>query len=100
MNLDGTQFGAHWSQPVPVPFLMLYNDAHQGGNDFAYDPPAAEFWDYRVKGASHTDFTDFAYLWPILRWTGVSGSIEGDRAMDILDTVVLSFFDHYLRGRP
>lgn len=99
-NLDGTQLGAHWNQPVPVPFLMLYNDQHQGGNDFAYFPPTAGFWDYRVKGTGHTDFTDFACLWPILRWTGISGSIRGKRALEILDIVVLNFFDHYLKGAP
>ncbi len=99
-NLDGTQFGRHWEQKVPVPFLMFYNDEHQGGNDYAYLPPVADFWDLRVKGATHLDFTDFVYLWPILKLVGFSGSIDGMRMMEILDSVQLDFFDHYLKGKP
>lgn len=99
VNLDGTQFGRHWDRRMPGPFLMFYNDEHQGGNDYAYLPSVADFWDYRVKGSTHVDFTDFAYLWPILKLVGFSGSIDGTRMMEILNTVTLDFFDHYLKGK-
>lgn len=99
VNLDGTQFGRHWDRKLPVPFLMFYNDEHQGGNDYAYYPPVADFWDYRVNGSTHTDFTDFVYLWPVLEHVGFSGTVEGMRMMEILNTVHLNFFDHYLKGR-
>jgi predicted dienelactone hydrolase len=99
VNLDGTQWGRHWDKKLPVPFLMLYNDEHQGGNDFAYLPPVADFWDYRVKGSMHTDFTDFVYLWPILKKIDFSGNIEGMRMMEILNTVQLDFLDRYLKGK-
>lgn len=100
VNLDGTQFGRHWSRKVPVPLLMFYNDEHQGGNDYAYLPSVADFWDLRVKGATHMDFTDFVYLWPILKAVNFSGSIDGMRMMGILNSVQLEFFDHYLQGKP
>jgi len=98
-NLDGTQFGRNWDKKVPVPFLMFYNDEHQGGNDYAYFPPVADFWDLRVKGATHLDFTDFVYLWPILKLVGFSGTVDGKRMMEILNSVHLGFFDHYLKGK-
>jgi predicted dienelactone hydrolase len=98
VNLDGTQFGSHWNQPVAAPFLMLYNEEHQGGNDFAYSPPTHEFWDYGVKGATHFDFTDFSYVWPLFRTLGYTGPIDGMRMVDIVNVVVLNFFDHTLRG--
>jgi pimeloyl-ACP methyl ester carboxylesterase len=100
VNLDGTQSGRHWDRKVPVPFLMFYNDEHQGGNDYAYLPPVADFWDLRVKGTTHTDFTDFVYLWPVLKLMGLAGSIDGMRMMEILNSVQLEFFDHYLKGKP
>lgn len=99
VNLDGTQFGRHWDTKQPVPFLMFGNDEHQGGNDYAYWPPITDFWDYRVKTATHMDFTDFVYLWPILKYTGFSGEIDGMRMMEILNSVQLNFFDHYLKGK-
>ena len=99
VNLDGTQFGRHWNRKLPVPFLMLYHDGHQGGNDHAYLPAAAEFWDYRIKGSRHTDFTDFVYLWPLLKLNGFSGGIDGWKMMTLLNTVQLDFLDHTLKGK-
>jgi predicted dienelactone hydrolase len=100
VNLDGTQFGRHWNQAVAAPFLMLYNEEHQGGNDFAYLPPTHEFWDYGIKGATHFDFTDFTYVWPLFRTLGYTGPIDGMRMIDITNTVVLRFFDHTLKDEP
>jgi predicted dienelactone hydrolase len=99
-NLDGTQFGRNWNRAVAAPFLMLYNAEHQGGNDFAYLPPTHDFWDYAVKGATHFDFTDFTYVWPLFKTLGFTGSIDGMRMIDITNVVVLSFFDHSLKGKP
>jgi len=100
VNLDGTQFGRHWNQAVSAPFLMLYHEEHQGGNDFAYLPPTHDFWDYGVKGATHFDFTDFSYVWPLFRMFGYTGPIDGMRMIDIVNAVVLNFFDHSLKGKP
>jgi predicted dienelactone hydrolase len=100
VNLDGTQFGRHWNKAVSAPFLMLYHEEHQGGNDFAYLPPAREFWDYGIKGATHFDFTDFSYAWPLFKTLGYTGPIDGMRMVDIVNTVVLNFFDHTLRNKP
>jgi predicted dienelactone hydrolase len=99
-NLDGTQFGRHWNQAVAAPFLMLYNGEHQGGNDFAYLPPTHDFWDYGVQGSTHFDFTDFSYVWPLFRTLGYTGPIDGMRMIDIMNAVVLNFFDHSLKGKP
>ncbi len=99
-NLDGTQFGRHWDKPVPAPFLMFYNEEHQGGNDFAYLPATNPFWEYTVKGASHFDFTDFTYACPLFKTFGLAGSIDGMRMIDITNTVMLNFFDHTLGGKP
>jgi predicted dienelactone hydrolase len=99
VNLDGTQFGRHWNQAVSAPFLMLYHDGHQGGNDFAYAPPTHDFWDYGVKGSTHFDFTDFAYAWPLFKTMGYMGPIDGMRMIAVMNIVVLDFFDHSLKGK-
>jgi predicted dienelactone hydrolase len=99
VNLDGTQFGRHWNQAVSAPFLMLYHEEHQGGNDFAYLPPTHDFWDYGVKRSTHFDFTDFTYVWPLFKTLGYTGPIDGMRMIDIMNIVVLNFFDHSLKGK-
>jgi hypothetical protein len=98
-NLDGTQFGRNWNRAVAAPFLMFYHEEHQGGNDFAYLPPTHDFWDYGVKGSTHFDFTDFTYVWPLFRTIGYMGSIDGMRMMEIMNAVVMNFFDHNLKGK-
>jgi len=100
VNLDGTQFGRRWNQAVSAPFLMLYNGEHQGGNDFGYLPPTHDFWDYGITGSTHFDFTDFNYVWPLFRTLEYTGPIDAMRMIDIINTVVLNFFDHSLRGKP
>jgi predicted dienelactone hydrolase len=100
VNLDGTQFGRQWKQAVAAPFLMFYHEEHQGGNDFAYLPPTHAFWDYGVKGATHFDFTDFTYVWPLFKTLGFTGPIDSMRMIDIMNIVVLNFFDHSLKGKP
>jgi hypothetical protein len=99
-NLDGTQWGRHWDRKLAAPFLMLYHDGHEGGNDFAHLPPIADYWDLRIKESTHMDFTDFAYVWPGVKKLGLGGDIDGMRMMDILNAVQLAFFDHYLKGKP
>lgn len=100
INLDGTQFGKNWNTSLRAPFLMLYHDGHEGGNNFAYLPAAADYWEYRVRNSAHTDFTDFAYTLPILQKFGIAGSIDGMRMMSIINTVQVEFLDHYLKGQP
>lgn len=99
-NLDGTQFGEHWDTKVAAPFLMFYHEAHQGGNDFAYLPPAHEFWDYGVKGTEHFDFLEVAQAFPILELIGMTGSIDKTRMIAIINEVQLNFFDHTLKNFP
>lgn len=99
-NLDGTQFGSHWKSKVAAPFLMFYHEEHQGGNDYAYLPPSHDFWDYTVRGTKHGNFMDVFYTHPIFRTVGAGGSIEPARMREIINTVMLTFFDHYLKGKP
>ena len=41
-----------------------------------------------------------ATLWPLFKTLGYTGPIDGMRIIDILNVVVLNFFDHSLRGAP
>lgn len=100
VNIDGTQWGRHWNVPLQAPFLMLYHDGHEGGNDFAYPQSAHDYRDYKIKNSGHTDFTDFAYALPILKPMGIAGKIDGMRMMEILNSAQQGFFDHYLKDEP
>ena len=52
-----------------------------------------------VRGTRHFDFTDYAVLFsPVLRMSGVLGTIDGRRALRTTNAYLLSFFDRYLKG--
>lgn len=55
---------------------------------------------YDVDGTKHLDFNDFKLLAPALEWVGVTGDIDGDQLLEIMNEFTRGFFDTYLRGFP
>lgn len=96
-NLDGTQFGSHWKAPLLSPFLVMYSATYRNQNDFAYSSSDG-LYSVVVQGAEHTDFSDVPYFLPSLQLLGVLGPIGGQRMVEVLNSVLLSFFDEHLRG--
>ncbi len=79
---------------------MMYHDNPRGRNDFAYLPPSDDYFDYTIKNARHIDYTDIPFVAPIYRTFGLFGDIDPERMIEIVQSVQLQFFDHYLKGRP
>lgn len=53
-----------------------------------------------IEGTKHLDFNDYKLLVPALEWIGVTGSIDGERLRDILNSFTRAFFDAHLRNFP
>ena len=51
-----------------------------------------------MEGAAHTNFMDVSLFAPVLQWLGVTGPIEGERVIEIMNVLTQRFFDAYLRG--
>jgi len=79
---------------------MIYHEGHRGGNDFAYLPPAHDFWDLTIAGTEHLDFVEIAYTMPILKTLGLTGSIDSRKTIEIVNAAHLGFFDTYLKAEP
>ena len=47
------------------------------------------------------NYSDYP-LWspPVTRMLGMTGSLDYRRAYQIINTLTLAFFDHYLKGKP
>jgi predicted dienelactone hydrolase len=98
VNLDGGLWGNRTRQPLTVPYLVV---AHpDNAHFFEHDLLTSEapYYAITVAGAEHTDFMDISLFAPVLRWLGVTGSIEGERVIDIMNVLSLRFFDAYVRG--
>ena len=51
-----------------------------------------------VKNSDHYNFTDYS-IYPVPFATPLMGTIDGNRIIEIMNVVVLSFFDKYLKKK-
>jgi predicted dienelactone hydrolase len=53
-----------------------------------------------VPGMLHTDFSDFPLVSPLLQQFGLSGTVDAQRALAIVNAYSLAFFDEHLKATP
>ncbi|HOG78481.1 MAG TPA: hypothetical protein PK454_01905 [Anaerolineaceae bacterium] len=76
-----------WSLPGNPPLAeALYENSHS---------PA---YLVEIADTRHFDFTDISQLTPLLTLMKLKGTLDSDRAMTIINTYTLAFFDEALRG--
>lgn len=54
----------------------------------------------QVRGMFHLDLTDAPIWTPVAPGLGLTGPIDGQRGLDIINAYSVAFFDRYLKGRP
>lgn len=96
VNLDGGIFGTNIQAPVTIPYLMLYSELNEGGNDFIKDASGQTYEEHTFKGAMHLDFHDATFTLPALRWFGLLGQIGGEEMTHQKNKLVLKFLDDNL----
>jgi dienelactone hydrolase len=87
LNLDGGLWGSQMREPLRVPYLVLASP--NNARFFEHDLLTSEapYYALTVKGASHSNFTDVSAFVPLFRWLGITGSIDGARAIEIMNVV-------------
>ncbi|MDX1286404.1 MAG: hypothetical protein R3182_15415, partial [Draconibacterium sp.] len=92
INLDGFQFGNLINSKLQVPFLFV--SSNSSGNTYLRVSPFTESSNSKchhavINGFTHETFSDLPMI--------TNGN---KRAIDIQRSVILSFFDKYLKGKP
>ncbi len=100
LSIDGIQYGTMLQDSMPVPFLVISSDDGFGFSDFVELRSKDDFFEYHIVGTRHSDFTDLALVWPILKMYGQSGEIPPEHLLPMIDRAVLNFWDHYLKQKP
>ncbi len=100
INLDGLQYGITQKDSLNVPFMIFASDDGTGMNDFLFMQSTTDYYEYHLNATRHADLTDMAIIWPILKFYGQSGELQGRRIVEIMNTVILNFWDQYLKGKP
>ncbi|MDH3307328.1 MAG: hypothetical protein OEO77_07420 [Acidimicrobiia bacterium] len=117
VNLDGSNDrNSGWNADVPVPFMMIYSDSTNawgsvegppvrpvGFNDFVYERYETvglrdDITRLHVMGTNHFGVTDAKLMTRGPVHTSLTGRLEAQRTLDILNLFICDFFDTHLRG--
>jgi hypothetical protein len=96
VNLDGGIFGTDIDAPVKAPYLMLYSERNEGGNDFLKKASGVTFEEHTFQGADHLNFHDASVALPGLKWIGLLGPIDGKRMTREQNRRIREFMDKVL----
>jgi predicted dienelactone hydrolase len=98
LNLDGGLWGSKMREPLKIPYLVLASPSN--ARFFEHDRLTSEapYYALTVEGTAHSSFTDASAFVPLFRWLGVTGTIDGNRVIDLMNVVARRFFDTHVRG--
>lgn len=111
VNLDGTFYGSVIDRGLDKPFMIM---AHEGKN-LTTDTTWAALWPklkgfrrgFMLSGSTHGTFTDLAEAADLIglrersptEVAALLGSIDGERALQIIGAYTSKFFDFVLKGK-
>jgi hypothetical protein len=103
VNLSGFMFGDATDSGIARPFMILENREDWCMDckpicEVFYENSLADAFMVRIQGAKHGNFSDWSLVGPFLRLSGIIGSIDGHRFLEIQNRYVGSFFDRYLKN--
>jgi hypothetical protein len=96
ISMDGGLYGSILEGKLNVPFLFLNSRRYNGYGDLFKGKSNKDCYALAIKNADHYNFSDNS-LYPSPNISFLLGPIDGKRALDITDAIVLSFFDKYLK---
>lgn len=110
-NLDGFFYSPAWQKPLGKPVLLLQHDS-LGGHflTFPFLNAAGDAYLATVKNSTHGNFMDYNEILAenlvekaVIGGQEVElpmlGEINPDKIEDIINSLLLDFFDKYLRGK-
>ena len=98
VNIDGAFPFAPIYGEHQVPILYLNSTRYLGCGPLFVGQSTKDCYSMTVAGSGHYNFTDHT-VYPLPAVAMMLGSVDGKRALDITNTVVLSFFDKYLNNK-
>jgi len=98
ISMDGGMYGSLLEEKMNVPFMFLSGKRFAGCGPLFSDKSAKDCYAFAIKNADHYNFTDHAlFPYPMIQF--MLGTIDGKRALEITNALVLSFFKKYLENK-
>lgn len=113
INMDGGSYGRLLSNgnkdSLNRPFLVMSHDGADGALQSFYQRLRTNAYRLTLKGSKHTTFMDFGLILPAFLANSTTqaqsqikqaiGSIEPQRASEIISAYTLAFFNQYLKDK-
>ena len=94
------------SQPLHQPFMFMQSGTKMWKMDnlarleTLYQAVNGPAYHLKMAGLLHDDFGDYPLLTPLGWLLHERGTMDGQRALQVVDAYLLAFFDQYLKDQP
>lgn len=97
VNIDGAFPIASIAGKYQIPFMYLNSKRYLGCGRLLAGQSTRDCYSLSVKDSDHYNFTDYSvYPVPMVRF--LLGPIDGKRTIEMMNVLVLVFFDKYVKG--
>jgi dienelactone hydrolase len=98
VNIDGGLTEATLEGAVQIPTMFLNGKRYLGYGVVFTKRSKADCYSFSVRDSDHYNLSDYS-VYPVPSITMLLGTIEGRRTIEIMNDLVLAFFDRYLKER-
>jgi predicted dienelactone hydrolase len=98
INMDGGLIGSQLDKKIQTPFMFLNGKRYVGYGKLFTSNITKDGYSLSVRDADHYNFTDYS-IYKIQNLSFLMGTIEGNRTIEIMNDLVVAFFDKYLKEK-
>ena len=95
VSMDGGLYGTLIEGKLEIPFMYLNSKRFLGYGNIFTDQSKKDCYSLSVREADHYNFSDYS-IYPVPSIGFLLGTIDGARTIEIMNVLVLAFFDKYL----
>ena len=96
INIDGGLFGTLVNVKHQTPFMFLNSKRFLGYGRLFIGESTVDCYSLSVKDSDHYNFSDYS-VYPVPSISFLLGTIDGEKTIEIMNVIVLAFFDKYLK---
>jgi hypothetical protein len=98
INIDGGLYGSALEKTIQIPFMFLNSKRFLGYGRIFTGRSKKDCYSLSIRNSDHYNLTDYS-LYPIPMVKSLLGEIEGKKPIEIMNVMVLAFFDKYLNSK-
>ncbi|MGB8952617.1 MAG: hypothetical protein WCC06_08110 [Candidatus Aminicenantales bacterium] len=99
VNMDGGLIGSSLEREIQTPTMFLNSKRFLGYGKIFTSKSKMDCYSLSVKDSDHYNLSDYS-VYPISAVKFLLGSINGKKTVEIMNVLVLAFFDKYLMEQP